>query len=452
MYELKTFEDFGAVGDYNVQTGVGTDDTAAIQAAIDWAYGGGVNTIRAIMMTDKNFLCGNITTYPVTTIIGTGRHTSNFMCKAGTAGKWWSDRGNGAQKLMLSGIAWYGRDEAGLTHVCEFGDTGIQFGSEGILQGLWMRDAPNAHGLLVNGNVGILRDLTLQSCKYGLKVLGNGNHAENIFCMRSSLIGVQIYGCFVRGLHVEATDSGGVPLWMNGDCRVRDFLISSAGSTAFSHLVEVDTANYDEWSVEGIQLLGSGYAISNGILKIGSSYHGGTTPATFTGASYVKSLEVYSGGLSVKHQLWQAFALQVYNDGGTIKHRIGSLTDSAAPANFGGRINGASPVRAITPTGPDPSTAFAAGGKIGSTYPSTFIFDTISEQAIADQSIQCVVQYNGSGTVLTAWAFFLPQNVGGTTKTRLVVQFFNAADGTPYALTSLPAGKAITVGFSGFLA
>jgi len=165
MYELKTFEDFGAVGDYNVQTGIGTDDTAAIQEAIDWAWEGDV-TIRAILMTDKNFLCGNITTHPVLTIIATGRHTSNFICKGGTTGKWWSDRGNGAQKLMLSGIAWYGRNEPGLTHVCAFGDTGIQFGSEGILQGLWMRDAPNAYGLLVDGNVGIPRDLTLQSCEH----------------------------------------------------------------------------------------------------------------------------------------------------------------------------------------------------------------------------------------------------------------------------------------------
>ena len=451
MYELKTFEDFGAVGDYNVQTGVGTDDTAAIQEAIDWAWEGDV-TVRAILMTDKNFLCGNITTHPVLTIIGTGRHTSNFICKAGTTGKWWSDRGNGAQKLMLSGIAWYGRNEPGLTHVCEFGDTGIQFGSEGILQGLWMRDAPNAYGLLVNGNVGILRDLTLQSCKYGLKVLGNGNHAENVICMQSSLIGAEIYGCFVRGLHIEATASGGVPLRMNGDCRVRDILISTAGSTTFSHLVEVDTSNYDEWSVEGIQLLGSNYTISDGILKIGSSYRGGSSPATFTGASYVRSLEAHSGRLSIKNQLWQAFALQIYNDGGTIKHRIGSLTDSAAPASFDTGINSASPVRTITPTGTDSFTAFVAGGKISSTYPSIFIFDTLAEQVIADQSIQCVVQHNGSGVVLTAWSFFLSQNVNGTTKTRLVVQFFGAADGTPYALTSLPVGKAITVGFSGFLA
>ena len=452
MYEVKTFEDFGATGDFNYAMGTGTDDTAAIQAAIDWAFGGGLTAPRAILMTDKMFLCGNITTYPTTTIIGTGRHTSHLACKAGITGKWWSDRGNGAQKLMLSGIAWYGRNEPGVTHVCEFGDTGIQFGTEGILQGLWMRDAPNAYGLLVNGNVGILRDLTLQSCKYGLKVLGNGNQADNIFCMQMSLTGAELYGCFVRGLHVEATESGGVPLWMNGDCHVHDALISSAAGTTFSHLIEVDTTGYNEWSVESIQLLGSSYTVSNGIFKIGSDYRGGTNPTAFSGASYVQSLEAYSGRLSIKHQLWQAFSLQIYNDGGTIKHRMGSLTDSSFPANFVTRINGASPVRTTTPTGPDGSTAFVAGGKISSTYPSIFIFDTVIQQAAADQSIQCIVLHNGSGTALTSWAFFLSSNVNGTTRDRLVVQLLNAADGTPYNLAGLPAGRAITLGFSGFLA
>ena len=447
--EIRTFEDFGAVGDFQMGRRRGTDDTAAIQAAIDWAHAD--DRSRALVMTGKNFLCGPITTYPYTTIVGTGRQTSNFVCRPGTRGKWWSDRGNGAQKLMLAGIAWYGGDEAGLTHIAEFGDTGIQFGTEGIIAGCVFRDAPNGYGLLVNGNVGIVENVTTQGCNRNFKGLGNGNHAQNLFSMEARTAGMEVYGWFVRGAHIEATESGGMPLLMNGDCRVHDLLISTATGTAFDHLVEIDTRNYDEWSLQGVQLLGSRYTVRNGILKVGSDYRGGTEPAAFTGASHVARLDIHSGRLSLRQQEWQAFALHLSNEGGTLRHRIGALADAATPARFKSGVAGASHVAVATPTGDDPSTGFAGGGKIGNPNRSQFIFDTAAQSA-GDQSLQAVIQLNSSGTALTSWARVATQNVNGATKARLIVEFRDGTDGSAYDLTRLPAGRTIVIGLSGFLA
>lgn len=458
--EFKTFEDFGAVGDYESRRGTGTDDTRAIQAALDWAHGDGVDTGRAILVTAKAFLCGNITTYPATTIVGTGRHTSTFWCKDGTAGKWWSDRGRGAQKLMLSGASWLGRRQRGLTHIAEFGNEGIQFGSEGIIQACWFRDGPEATALDVSGNVGIIRDITLQGCKRGLRHVGNANQLENIFLMEigeaasrpAEGIGAEIYGCFVRGMHIEAMADGALPLKLYGDCHIDDLAISSASGRSFSHLIEVDTTVDDDWSLESLLLLGSEYRVRNGFLKVAGSYYGGTSPRAFTGSSHVRSVDVHSGRLSIKGQLWQAFALHLRNEAGTIRHHISATGNPRAAAAFAGRIREASVTSTNTPLEPiSARTGFAAGGRIGPPDPSCFLFDTAA-QSEADQSLSCAILHNSAGTQLTVWPQIVTQTIGGVDLPRLAVKFFDAASGEPYALTSLPRGKSISIGISGFLA
>lgn len=289
---LRTFHDFGAKGDFDINTGQGTDDTRAIQAAIDWAHGDGQQAARALVMLDGNYLCGPITTYPYTTIIGSGRHTSNLICHPATRGVWWGDRGKGAQKLMLSGIAWYGRGNAGLSHVASFGDKGIQFGTEGIMQGLWVRDAPKAVGLLVNGNVGIVRDITARALDTGVRMAGNANQVENIIAMECRH-GVDLRGSFVRGLHIEAIDNNGVPLTMTGDCRVSDVCFSLAKDTQFDHLVTIDDSTYREWSLMGVQVFARNAQVRRSVLKIGSTLRGGTDLAAFSGSNHLGRLTLH---------------------------------------------------------------------------------------------------------------------------------------------------------------
>lgn len=439
-------QDFGAVGD-----GV-TDDTAAIQAAIDYAYAGGVGAAGAVYVPVGTYICGQITTYPYTTIIGTGRQTSNFKCKSGTTGKWWSDRGNGAQKLMLSGLAWYANNEAGLTHIAEFGDTGVQYGTEGLLQGLWFRDCYNAYGLLCNANVGIFNDITVQNCQYGAKILGNANQVQDLFAMQCDTIGIDLSGCFARGLHTEATLSGGIPIKINGDTNIKDVTISTATAATHNRLIEVDTSIYStEWSVENVILLGSGYTVSGGILKVGVNYYGGTNPATFTGSFYTGYMALSQERFEIAFQQLQAFNVRLFNDGGTIKHRMGSSGDSGLATNLDNKITGASTTLTATPSGANTTTAFAAGAKIGNPNTSVLILDTaaqLSTNAILTTSIS----YNSSTTALNVWPQTTSDNVNGVTRNRFALQFTNATTGANYDLTTLPSGAILEINVLAFLA
>lgn len=465
MHEFATFEDFGAVGDYDPATDLGTDDTAAIQAAINWAYAEG----RAILMTARNFLCGPIITHPYTTIIGTGRQTSTFWCKTGTTGKWWTSNGNGAQKVMLSGIAWYGRCQPGVTHILELGNNPSAsnpmmpeppFGTEGLIDGLWLRDAPNATALQLVGNVGIVNNLTVQACATNLQVFGDANLLSGIVPMEASVLGADIHSSVVDRIEIEATKETGLPLRISGDTSVDGLFISTARGTRHSHLIEVTPVApplHTSWALNRICLLQEPAPATNGILKVGSDYYGGTSAASFAGSAYQRNLDLYSSfnirsnDFAIKSQRIQAFSLQILNDGGTIKHRIGALADASLPGNFLGRVAGATGTPTPTPTGNDSSTAFAAGGKVSSTYPSMFVLDTV-DQPTADQLVTAQVLVNQTGHPLTAWATILSLNVNGVTRSRLMVQVFDAASGTPYDLTSLPAGKVLVLGVTGYIA
>lgn len=440
---VRTLEDFGANGDYDFRRGTGSDDTAAIQAALDWAFGGGATPARAIAVGAANYLCGPITTYPYTTLIGSGRQTSNFVCRPGTTGAWWSDRGNGAQKLMLSGLAWYGRKESAITHIGRFGYEGTQFGTEGILDGLWLRDAPRGTALAVNGNVGILRDLTLQACATALEVRGNANQIDNVICMEPVQTGADIAGCFVRGLHVEATGNGGIPLIMNGDCRVRDLMISTARGTRFDHLIRVDNSNYDEWAIEGVHLLGTDGAVTRGMIRVGTRYVGGVDASRFTGSTHLARLSVHGSDLRVAGQSWRAFTLEIARRDNALRHRTGAL---GAPGQAGeSAIIGADAEFTKTPFGAPNDLRFAGGGRIIGQDRSRFVLDLLVEQGSPANRLHATIERSSAGRPLTVAGSAELQ-----TGRRFTLQFFDAIGGAPFSLDDLPEGGFIRVACCGF--
>lgn len=468
--EISTFEDFGAVGDGKID-GTGTDDTAAVQAAIDWAYGGGVRQHRAIVMTAKNFLVRQITTYPHTTIIGTGRHTSAFLCKTGTVGHWWSDRGNGAQKLMLSGIAFYGRGNLALTAVAHFGIEGLQFGTEGIIQSCWFRDAPNGYGLACNANVGIFNDLTFQTCRNPFFLLGNGNIGQNLIAMQAGLgttgaiaggpadvVGMDLYGMSSgKGIHIEAPISGSLPLRLYGDCSLSDVLFSPPNETPqpiYSHLVEINTLNYDEWTLAPLGLMNGGtYTVTNGILKMGDPagvmvYRGGTNPAAFTGTSIMSKIANNSGIETKRDQLYQAFQIRITNDGGVIKHRIGSVGNSGVAGTYCTRIVGSSPTLTVTPKD---ARGFVAGASLQASG-ATLVLNTANPQ---DEATQTAVvnraAHNTGVNDLSLFANVSSYTVGGVRAKRLGITF-SRSDGTAFDLSTLPVGGFIDVAVVGYIA
>ena len=469
--EIRTFEDFGAAGDYVSATGVGTDDTAAVQAALDWAYNTGSGAPRAIMMTARSFLVGRITTYPCTTIIGTGRHTSAFVCKSGTTGHWWSDRGEGAQKLMLSGVAFYGGNNPALTAIAHFGFDGIQFGTEGIIQGCWFRDAPNGYGLACNANVGIFNDITFQSCRKPFFLLGNGNVGQNLIAMQAGLnttgairggpaevVGMDLSGMTSgKGLHIEAPISGSLPLRLYGDCSVSDVLFSPPNekpAPSFSHVVEVNTRNYDEWTLAPLNLLNGGtYTVTNGILKVGEPvgpmvYRGGTDPAAFTGTSIMSKIANQSGSETKRGQLYQAFQIRITNDDGVIKHRIGSVGNSALEGTYCTKIVGSRTTLTPTPRG---GRGFAAGASLQASS-GALVLETANPQDEATQTAVAsrLVHNTGVGD-LTPFAKVESYTVGGVTAKRLGITF-SRADGAAFNLSAMPAGRFIDVAVVGYIA
>lgn len=432
---MRRFEDFGAKGDYDVDARTGTDDTRSIQAAVDWAHGGGRGPARAILVEPKNYLCGPITTYPYTTLVGSGRQTSNFFCRPGTRGAWWSDRGNGAQKLMLSGLAWYGNGETGLDGVCRFGRDGIQFGSEGILQGLWMRDAPRAIGLDLSGNVGIVRDVTLQTLDTGIAVYGNGNQLENIISMQAR-IGAKFYGSFVRGLHVEAVSTDGLPLFLNGDCRVSDVMFSLAAGTQFDHLIEVDDATYGEWSIRNVQIFARTASVRQSLLKVGGRDLGGKSLDHPLGIELVPTLDIHSASFSVAGQRWQNFAIQLDRRNGRLGHAIGPIVPGTRAPGLAALVRRASADWTDTPRG----ATFAGGARWSE---GKMVLDTPAIRG-DDFALTATVLRNTTGRPVTVETGIDPN------RSQLELRLWDAVTGEPWDFPAGAREALLRIGISGF--
>ncbi len=452
LAETRTLEDFGAIGDCNAR-GVGTDDTAAIQAAIDWMAA--APQWRAVHVLAKNYLCGQVTVRPGTRLIGTGPHTSNFICKPGTIGKWWSDRGNGAQKIVLTGMAFYGSDNRALTHVLELGNDGVQFGTEGWLDLLWVRDARNAYGLCVDANVGWFGAIAALNVRCGVRILGNGNHVNLLEVggagERSTgvvpggppeVIGLDLSGSLVRGAHVEATLEQGLPLRLNGDCHVGQLCISTVTGYAHSHLIEVDEGTFAEWSAGPVQLLGEPAPVANGMVKRLPTevYFGGTSAPGFTGRSVMARLPVL-------HRLArQAFGLCIRNTRGTIQHAIGQMSDPAVAGGLHDRIANAS--HAYRPTGRHDSS-FAAGVVIDDQ--GRLILDTAA-QSPAEQDFSGVVSHQNTGSAIESLSVtFETTTVDGVDRVRPVITMRDA-NGGAVPFTSLALNRFVVLQCQGFLA
>lgn len=414
----RTVESFGAVGYTNFADALaGVDSTAAIQSALD--YSSNAEGISPVIGAHF-YKCGPVEVPSGATMIGMGRQSSGFVAPSGTSGKWWTDNGS-ASKLMLSGFVFYGNNEPGITHILDFGNNGVQFGTEGILSDLWVRNAPNAVAFDVNGNVGIIENISTQDTDVGVKIRGNANKLSNIVCMQSKSIGADLAGCNVIGLEVEAPDSGAIPVKMIGDVRIKNPVISIAAGTSFDALFEVDAIGYTDWQIEGATIYGTG-AVTGGMVKVGSTYWGGTNNNAFTGLSSVKVTN-FREGFELKGQLKQGFMIRVARNAGAIQHRIGGNLDSSAAGAWYGKINGASTALINTPTGTDASTAFANGAKISSGTPSLLVLDTpdqITEDMIA--SVNVVDTTLATDYKIRPVTF--STNINGVTRNRFAMQLF----------------------------
>lgn len=448
---FRTFESFGAKGD-GKPDGTGTDDTRAIQDALDWAHLNG----GSIQMTPKGFLCGNIVLHAHSRVVGSGRHVSAFIAHPGTSGPWWVDDGNAA-KISLSNFAMYARSYPEITAIIDLGNRAVQFGTEGMLRELFLRDAVNGDGLRVNSNVGIFRDISIWNCRRGAYIRGNANQITGMVSMQAGegstgpipggpaeIAGADLAGCLIEQLEIEAPASGGVPLKMYGDCRISKLAISLGGEASFSHLIEVNATNFDEWSLlDVLTFAKAGSTVTGGILKVNGAYKGGRSVEKFSGTSTISSLNVNRGSLALRGQVYQAFQVEITNDGGTLKHRIGSLSDSGISGAYHDQIVGSSNAYAATPTGGTRLSAglsiLANGGQI--------VLNTAQNQEAVTQTALATLLYNDSGTPLLSHAHVA--EVGSAM--RLCIDLRDL-QGTLFNLTQMPSGRTIRIGITGYFA
>jgi len=124
----------------------------------------------------------------------------------------------------------------------------------------------------------------------------------------------------------------------------------------------------------------------------------------------------------------QRFTVTLQNVSGTIVHLMTAYGEGTTASSFITAINGALNTATNTPTATDASTAFAAGLKISSGNQSRVIFDTAALTEAVFLPVALVTN-NNTGTTLTVQARILSSDVNGTTRARLVCQFYDAATG-----------------------
>ncbi len=443
---------WGAKGDAAADGSSGTDCTAALTAAIAASTSTGLigdTSFHPVYVGQGNWLTG-AQTFPVAMrLFGAGRHSTNFIARNGTAGKWFTDGGS-ASKIILEGFAMYAHGLAGITHGLQLGRNGTEHGTEGYVKDIWVRDcsAAGAYGVDILANVGIYQGITVQACAKNLRIGGSPSHVSEIVSMQPTEVGADLSYCTVNGLHIEAPGNSCLPLLMSRNTHIDGLSIALADSTTISHLIEFDAA-CGVWSFNNLMLFfGSTPAsvtVTNGNMKRadGTYFGGNATAGSVNGTGNYSS--------ETAGQKLQGFTLRVTNTGGTLQHRIS--TTGGVATNFASKINGASATLVNTPTGADGSTAMAAGGKIGSASNSIFWLDTASQKE-ADSLPYLTDVLTTTADPLTVVAAVLSLNINGVTRTRLAFQFFLESTGGAYALTTanIAVGEFVQVSFMGYVA
>jgi len=212
------------------------------------------------------------------------------------------------------------------------------------------------------------------------------------------------------------------------------------------------------WTVDNFKLYFQGAVpqLSGGNFKSGSNYFGGNvTGASHDGeGNYSSGLMTQGDQFGFKLQQLNAFTLRVQNSGGFLEHMIGAVGSPTTPTNVATSVRGARSTATRTPTGPDASTGFAAGVKLGNPGGDTLILDTGGGQWEArDSAFSANVSLNASGHACTVVAQVIDASVAGASRRRLHLTLHDAASGAavPWASALARNGSLIDVSVMGFL-
>ena len=451
---------YGAVADAATD-GSGTDSTVALQKSF--------NCATPTKLSSGNYLFSNLTLPTLKTVVGTGIHSTNLIAKTGSTGTAITEQGYAA-KITLREFAVYGRDQAytgGLKLGYTLGGTGV-FGTEGLIDNVWVRDFPAGFpGIDINANVGQFGRIMAQSTG-GVQIIGTGNMVGHVESMQSRGFTVTRYDATtlqaacnfqdtqIGAIEVEATDEGVVPIYFSGNTHISSVYLAPTAGATHPHLIEMDPSS-TTWKIDNLKFyfhVGDAPIITNGNIKSGSTYFGGNASGkSYAGqGNYSSDMWLAGNTFAVANQKLQSFVLSIANNTSTLQHRFQDTYGTGA-ATLDDMITDAAYAWNNTPTGTDASTAFVAGGKIGSASTNTFWLDTPNAQITANCLTMAAVQLNSCGTALTVVPAIYAIDVNGTSKARLCLQFYNAATGAAYPLTTanIADGKTIQVLFMGFL-
>lgn len=259
---------FGAKGDF---PGL-VDDTVAIQNCINAAAAPGGNVGGAVDLDIGTFMISKITLPPAITLYGHGRQCTNLIGKVGTVGKMITDQGNAA-KICLFDFALYGNSVAGYTAGIDLGNNAIQWGTEAIMRGMWVRDFVGGYGLFLNGDVGFVEGISIWNCLTCLRNIGNVNRFTDVVLEGAlgNTMTTDGSGHLYIGLEIEAPPAGFVPwISLEDDCVVDGLTISLTSGVTYSYIIsfETTTLNVD---INGITLFPNTATVTNGIILHGAA-------------------------------------------------------------------------------------------------------------------------------------------------------------------------------------
>jgi|HubBroStandDraft_4_1064222.scaffolds.fasta_scaffold00054_31 hypothetical protein len=437
----------------------GTDFTAAINNALS-VLG------QPVVLGAHNYLITNLTMPAAQKLVGQGMNHTNLVCKPGSTGTMFTDRGgrSGAAKIDISGVAFYG-NHCRYSHGFRLGYNTVQFGTEGVLDEIWVRDLPAGFpGIDIFGNVsqfGLLSSLSTG----GMQILGSALMATKLECvdcsgfpLGSSSTVCNFGDAQIGALEVEAQASGTTAVYLTGNTHLSMLTVSLIGGFRGDCLVEIGP-RATSWTIANLKLYFKDPppALSGGNFKSGANYFGGNvTGARADGeGNYSSGLMTQGGQFGFKLQQLNAFTLRVQNPHGTLQHLIGAVGAPTTPTNVATSVRNARSTVTVTPRGPDETTPFAGGAKISTVSPDTLILDTGISGIwdVSDSAFSAHLSLNATGTVRTVVAHVAAQSVNGETRGRLHLTLLDAANGVgvPWATALAAAGSMIDVTVIGFL-
>ena len=234
--------------------------TRAIQDAIDTAsfVNGGLAAGSAVYIPGGTYWITNLLLHAAMTIYGDGM-TDQTVLKGlpGSSGIMVTDSGNAA-KINIRNLQINGNNEK-YASLLQLGKNKYQFGTEGIIDGLWIRGIPSGIALDVSANVGRFQNITVQDADTAFRLTGNANKVSGIVVMRYYSYGLYLHtesSTFVN-THLEANLSDqavpvyvtrannsliGLTISLTPDSKLKNLIVGNLNTTDWVTEIQIDGA------------------------------------------------------------------------------------------------------------------------------------------------------------------------------------------------------------------